>query len=147
MSDEKQKVPAVEGWFTMDFDSPRLIGSKCGACGTYYFPKQNLYCRNPECDSDQFEEVELSNRGKIWSYTNNCYKPPAPYIITTDPFEPFSLAGVELEKEGMIILGMLSDGVTVEDVKVGQEAELVLETLFEEDDVAKVVWKWKPVAG
>jgi uncharacterized OB-fold protein len=146
MSD-KPKVPAVEGWFTMDEASPHLIGSQCSKCKSYYFPKQSLFCRNPECDSEEFDEVELSNRGKIWSYTNNCYKPPAPYIQVADPFEPFALAGVQLEKEGMIILGMLSDGVTVEDVKVGQEAELVLGTLFEDEECEKLVWKWKPIAG
>lgn len=146
MSD-KPKVPAVEGWFTMDEANPRLIGSQCTKCKSYYFPKQSLFCRNPECSSEDFEEVELSNRGKIWSYTNNCYKPPAPYIPVTDPYEPFALAGVELEKEGMIILGMLADGVTIDDVKVGQEAELVLGTLFEDEESEKMVWKWKPVAG
>jgi len=141
----KEKVPAIEGWFSMDEANPHLVGSKCVQCKTYYFPKESRYCKNPACDSDQFEEVALSTRGKIWSYTNNCYPPPAPYVVTTDPFEPVALAAVELEKEGMIVLGELAKGVTVEDVKVGQEVQLILQTLFEDDEKIHIVWKWKPV--
>ena len=79
MSD-KPVVPAIEGWHTMDTEQPQLIGAKCDKCGTYYFPKQVTYCRNPGCDGAEFSETELSRTGKIWSYTNACYKPPAPYV-------------------------------------------------------------------
>ncbi len=141
----KPQAPAVEGWYTMDNQQPHLIGSCCKDCGTYYFPKQSNYCKNPNCDSSEFDEVELSRTGKIWSYTNNCYQPPEPYV-SADPFEPYAIAAVELEKEKMIVLGQVVKGTTVEDLKVGDEVEMVLETLFEDDQSDKVVWKWKPLA-
>ncbi len=144
MSD-KPIAPAIEGWYTLDNQQPHLIGTCCESCGTYYFPKQTHYCRNPDCDSSEFKEVQLSRTGKIWSYTNTCYKPPEPFIAA-DPFEPYSIAAVQLEKEQMIVLGQVVEGVTVEDMKVGQEVELVLETLYEDDEANKVIWKWKPVA-
>lgn len=140
----KPIAAAIEGWFTLDKTAPNLIGSQCQACNTYYFPKGLNYCKNPSCDSSEFSEVPLSRTGKIWSYTNACYKPPEPYVAA-EPFVPYGIAAVQLEKEQMIVLGQLSAGVDVEDVKVGDDVELVLETLHEEDDVTKVTWKWKPV--
>ena len=44
----------------------------------------------------------------------------------------------------MIILGQVVKGVGTESLKVGQEVELVLEPLFEDDESVKITWKWKP---
>jgi uncharacterized OB-fold protein len=139
---DKPRVPAIEGWFTMEA-KPHLIGSQCTACGTYFFPKQDQYCRNPGCDSTEFRDVELSRTGHIWSYTNACYQPPTPYVAA-DPFEPFAIAAVQLEKEQMVVLGQVVTGTGVEELKVGMPVELVLETLHETDDDVKVTWKWQP---
>ena len=144
MSDKPQ-VPAIEGWYTMNADAPHLIGSRCSVCGTYFFPKQDLYCKNPACDGTEFEEVELSRTGTVWSYTNACYQPPEPFVAP-DPFEPYAIAAVQLEKEQMTVLGQVVEGVGVEDLKVGMAMELVLETLHEDEEDTKLTWKWKPVA-
>ncbi|MEH6568001.1 MAG: OB-fold domain-containing protein [Halioglobus sp.] len=143
MSD-KPRVPAIEGWHTMNA-KPHLIGTQCKECGTYFFPKQTHYCKNPACESTDFDEVELSRTGQIWSYTNSCYKPPAPFVAK-DPHEPYAIAAVQLEKEQMVVLGQVVSGLTVEDLKVGMPMELVLETLHETDEDTKVTWKWQPVS-
>tara|TARA_R110000823_G_scaffold210224_3_gene340437 strand:- start:44691 stop:45125 length:435 start_codon:yes stop_codon:yes gene_type:complete len=140
----KPQTPAIEGWYTMT-SSPHLIGTRCRSCSTYFFPKQTHYCRNPECESTEFDEVELSRRGHIWSYTNACYKPPAPFVAA-EPFVPYAIAAVQLEQEQMVILGQVVEGVSVEQLKVGMPVELVLEPLHETDDDIKVTWKWQPVA-
>jgi uncharacterized OB-fold protein len=142
---DKTRVPAVEGWFTTDPDRPALLGTRCASCGTYSFPRETSFCKNPDCTGRDFEEVELSRRGTIWSYTNACYQPPPPYVPTTDPFEPFSLAAVELAEEKMVVLGQLVPGVRLEDLAVGTEVELVIDTLFEDDEHEYLVWKWRPV--
>lgn len=138
--------PAIEGWFTMDAERPQLLGSRCAACGSYYFPKTIAFCRNPACEGEQFEEVPLSRTGKVWSYTNACYAPPEPFVAA-DPYAPFAIAAVELETEQMIILGQVAHGFGVESLHVGQDVELVLETLHRDGDVDKVTWKWRPVAA
>ena len=143
MSD-KPLAPAIEGWHTMNA-KPHLIGTRCKECGTYFFPKQTYYCKNPACESTDFEEVELSRTGHIWSYTNACYKPPAPFVAK-DPHEPYAIAAVQLEKEQMVVLGQVVSGLTVEDLKVGMPMELVLETLHETEEDTKVTWKWQPAA-
>ena len=144
MSD-KPLAPAIEGWHTMAA-KPHLIGTCCRGCGTYFFPKQDQYCRNPACDSTEFDEVELSRTGHVWSYTNACYQPPEPFVAP-DPFEPYTIAAVQLEQEEMVVLGQVIKGVDVEDLKVGMPMELVLETLHETDEDIKVTWKWRPVAA
>ena len=145
MSDKPQ-VPAIEGWYTMDADQPHLIGSCCNDCGTYHFPKQFTYCKNPACDSSDFEEVQLSRRGKVWSYTNACYQPPEPFVAP-DPFHPYAIAAVELEKEQIIVLGQMAEGIDVEQISVGDEVELILEILHASDEGDKLTWKWKPCAA
>ena len=139
-------VPAIEGWYTLDEDNPRLLGSRCDACGTYFFPKQFTYCRNPDCESTDFTEVPLSNTGTLWSYTNACYEPPKPFVAP-DPFEPYTLAAVQLDEEQMVILGQVVKGVEVADLKVGMPMKLVLDILHPAEDGDRVVWKWQPAGG
>ncbi len=140
----KAKTPAVEGWFTLDAESPSLLGTRCQACGTYFFPKEVFFCRNPSCASSELVEVKLSQRGRLWSYTNNCYAPPHPYVAS-EPFEPYAVAAVELENERMVVLGQVAPGVAVESLEVGMEMELTLGTLYENAEREAVIWKWKPV--
>lgn len=141
----KPHAPAIDGWHTMEA-KPHLIGTRCVKCGTYFFPKQTHYCRNPNCDSTEFEEVELSRTGTVWSYTNACYKPPEPFVAA-DPFEPYTIAAVELAEEKMVVLGQVAEGISVEELKVGMEMELVLEPLHETEEDIKVTWKWRPITG
>ncbi|HQQ64230.1 MAG TPA: Zn-ribbon domain-containing OB-fold protein [Pseudomonadales bacterium] len=141
----KPTVPALEGWFTLDAEKPHLLGTQCKSCGTYYFPKQSVFCKNPACDSESFDEVPLSRTGKIWSFTNACYQPPEPYVAA-DPYVPYTIIAVELEKEKMVVLGQAIEGVDVSQLKAGMNVELVLEKLFEDEQSIKMTWKWKPVA-
>jgi uncharacterized OB-fold protein len=142
----KERVPAVDGWFTLDAADPRLLGNRCTRCGSYFFPKASAFCRNPACDGTEFDEVALSNRGTIWSFTTNHYAPPAPYVAP-DPFEPYSVAAVELPEERMVVLGQVADGVDPATLRVGAEVELTFGTLFEDEEHEYVVWKWKPIEG
>lgn len=136
------QIPAIEGWFTTGAE-PHLLGSRCKRCHTYFFPKESFFCKNPSCASDEFEEVELSRHGRVWSYTNGCYQPPAPYV-SPDPFVPYTIVAVELAEEKIIVLGQAALGLGVEDLKVGMEVELVLEPLYRDEDGEHIVWKWKP---
>jgi uncharacterized protein len=138
-------VAAIEGWYTLD-DPPHLIGSRCLTCGTYFFPRQGSFCRNPACAGVTFEEVKLSRTGRVWSYTNACYQPPPPFVAAV-PFVPFAIAAVELAAERMIVLGQVSAGTEVADLAVGMEMELVLEPLYTEGTQEKLIWKWKPMRG
>lgn len=138
--------PVVEGWFTDGENGAALIGTKCTSCQTPYFPKQTLSCRNPECRGTEFEEVELSRKGRIWSFTNAGYAPPEPYIAR-DPHEPFVIAAVELEVEKMVVLGQMVRGTAIEDLSAGDQVELVIEEIYIDNGESRTSWKWKPVAS
>lgn len=139
-------VPAVEGWFTTDAE-PHLLGTRCTSCGTVFFPKAGGFCRNPACRGREFDDIELSRVGKVWSYTDAQYQPPPPYIAACDPYEPFALAAVELDAEQVVVLGQVARGYGVDDLAVGTPVELVVEPLYEIDGVEHLIYRWKPIAG
>lgn len=139
-------APVLEGWFTQDAEKPQLIGTRCNGCGTYHFPPQTVFCRNPACASDQLEEVRLSRSGTLWSFTNACYPPPPPYVYD-DPFEPYAIAAVELAEEGMVVLGQVVKGTGIERLEIGMEMELALESIPAQDGEPRMTWKWRPAGG
>ncbi len=138
-----QQVPAVEGWFTAG-DEPALIGARGVESGSYFFPKAVAVSANPSAPFEEREEVLMSRRGKVWSFTTNHYKPPPPYVAP-EPFVPYTVVAVELAKERIVVLGLLADGADPALLRVGQEVELVLGTLYEDDEGEHVVWKWRPI--
>lgn len=144
----KTQAPALgsEGWFTAD-PEPALLGQQCTTCSTYVFPKAGYGCPNPACLGTEFDEVRLSRFGTVWSYTDARYEPPSPHVTPGDEHVPFCIAAVELAAERLIVLGQVVPGVTVEDLSVGDEVELVVETLFSDDETDHQVWKWSPVDG
>jgi hypothetical protein len=146
-------VPAIEGWFTTG-EEPHLLGTRCTSCGTPFFPRADGFCRNPSCRGREFTEIALSRYGKVWSYTDAQYQPPPPYIAfrsDSDPdpgsYVPFALAAVHLVEEDIVVLGQLAEGYTVDDIEVGTEVELVVETLYELEGEHHVIYRWKPLAS
>ena len=138
----KTQVPAVEGWFTMDETEPRLLASHGVETGSYFFPKNLAFSRNPAAPAEALDEVELSRRGKVWSWTTNHYEPPPPYVAP-NPFVPYTVVAVELPDEQMVVLGPLAAGCDPADLRVGADVELALGTLYEDDDHEYVVWQWR----
>jgi uncharacterized OB-fold protein len=139
----KTRVPAVEGWFTMD-EEPALLASRGVETGSYFFPKNLAFSRNPAAPTEELSEVELSRRGRVWSWTTNHYQPPEPYQ-SPEPFVPYTVVAVELVEEQMVVLRPLAPGVDPSTLSVGTDVELTLGTLYEDDDHEYVVWQWKPV--
>jgi uncharacterized OB-fold protein len=43
------------------------------------------------------------------------------------------------------VLGQVADGFTVEDISVGDEVELVVETLYVDETGDRTIWRWRPV--
>jgi len=141
----KTRVPAVEGWFTMDEAAPALIGARGRESGSYYWPPAFAVSANPSTPGEEREETTLSRRGRLWSWTTNHYAPPEPYVAP-DPFVPYTVCAVELERERMVVLGQLATGADAGTLAVGMEMELVLGALYEDDEHEYVVWQWAPAA-
>ncbi|MFG2630640.1 Zn-ribbon domain-containing OB-fold protein [Streptomyces sp. NPDC048473] len=146
------RTPVVAGWFTEDSTDQdfRLLGSRCSACSSVFFPRQDVFCRNPQCAGGELAEVPLSRLGTVWSYTDGRYRPPAPYLSDPDvPWEPYTLVAVELAAERMVVLGQAAPGVGVADLAVGMTVEVVPGVLGggapDGEGATWTTWHWRPV--
>ena len=141
----RKRMPVVDGWFAGTGDDFRLLGTCCAACASVFFPREDTHCRNPGCSGGDLEEVPLSRRGRVWSYTDSRYRPPSPYVSNRElPWEPYALIAVELEAERIVVLGQAAPGVTVADLAVGMEVEVVPGVLHEDTETAWTTWHWRP---
>ena len=139
-----QDAPAIDGWWSVDESGvPHLTGARCQRCSTFVFPPRENNCPNPGCGGDELEQVALSRRGTLWSYTENRYQPPPPYP-QSESFAPFAVAAVQLADEGIIVLGKVVEGTLAADLTVGMEMELTTMPLYVDDDgVQRSVYAWK----
>jgi uncharacterized OB-fold protein len=140
-----RQVPIAPGLFTWPSANPQLIASKCGGCGELTFPSQGS-C--PSCTRRDCEEVLLSRRGTLWTFTIMHFPPPVPPFegdADRETFVPFGVGYVELE-EGIRVESRLTEN-DPEKLQIGMEVELVLEQFGEnEDGVPRVTFAFQPVA-
>jgi len=131
--------PCVPGLFSSD-GGVKVLGSRCVTCGTPYFPKATS-CHNPACSGSKMEPCEFGGRGKLWSYSVADFPPPLPHKYDK-PFKPYAIGVVDLEN-GLRLVGQMVD--PPEAVRVGAAVELVIDTLYHEQDKAFTTWKFKLV--
>ncbi|MER3452185.1 MAG: benzoylsuccinyl-CoA thiolase [Acidimicrobiia bacterium] len=131
--------PPVATWFGRDAHGAYLVGRHCRSCGSWVFPPVTPFCPNPACGASDLEDRPMSRRGTLWSYTENRYPPPPPYVAG-EPFEPYTVAAVELAGERMIVLGQVANGVPTTALRVGLAMEVTIEPLPD----GLEVWKWRP---
>ena len=122
------QIPIAEGLFTWPADEPRLIGSKCSACAEVAFPAQQG-C--PACSANDSETIELSRRGRLWTWTVQNFVPPPPYAGDPAEFTPYGVGYIELP-EGVRVEARLTEN-DPDRLKIGMEMELVIER-FKDDD-------------
>jgi len=142
MNNYKNKFPVRQGLWTNvtnPMEKARLIGSRCCSCGEVFFPKKdNGICTN--CQSIKLEEIKLSLRGKIYSYTVVMQRPPVYYKGEI----PYAIGFVELP-EG-IRVETLFTGCEPERIKVGMEVEMLIEKLHEDEEGNEILgYKFKPI--
>jgi uncharacterized OB-fold protein len=121
--DRVSQVPIAKGIFTWPSDQPRLIGSRCKACGIITFPSQSS-C--PRCAGPDMAEQLLSRRGRLWAWTTQDFPPPAPPYAGPQgkAFVPFGVGYVELPGEVKVETRLTE--TDPERLEHGMEMELVL---------------------
>jgi len=136
-----QRVPVVDGLFAETPDGPRLLGSRCTACGTHSFPKSAV-CRNPGCASQQIEDAALGPRGTLWSFSVQHYPPPPPAKYE-EPYVPYAIGLIDLP-EGLRVLARVATD-TPERLVAGADVELVLQKLYTDANGNDVItWMFAP---
>jgi uncharacterized OB-fold protein len=141
---EAARAPVIEGLFAETPDGPRLLGSRCSACGTPYFPR-SAHCHAAGCAGGRVEDAAFGPRGTLWSWAVQCYPPPPPARYD-EPYEPYALGLVDLA-EGLRVLARLelSEGARL---RAGLPVELVLAPLCRHPERGELVtWKFRPRAG
>lgn len=141
-SEGRRRIPLKEGLFTVSSTTdeiPQLIGSKCPSCGEINFPKRQL-C--PNCHERNVEEIKLSRKGKIYSFTVVMQRPP---IYYKGPI-PYAMGFVELP-EGVRVQSLFT-GCDPETLKIDMDVELVIEKLYVDDEGNEIVtYKFRPICA
>lgn len=132
---------AIEaGYFTVPDDPaepPRLLGSRCPACGEHFYPRRQVCAR---CLHEGTDEVLLGPRGRLWTWT---YVHVPLFAKKDGSVGAYGVGQVDLP-EGPRVQAILVGGP--DDFAIGMELELDLETLSTDkdgDDV--VIYRFKPV--
>ena len=132
--------PIEDGYFTIPdepSEAPRLLGSRCEACGEHFFPRRVVCAR---CLAEGCVDVLLGPRGHIytWTYVH------VPLFAKRDrEVSSYGVAQVDLP-EGPRVQGILVG--ESDDFRIGMEVELDLETLSQ-DKVGNevVIFRFRPV--
>jgi len=98
----RDRVPIREGLLSgplSRLDAVRLAGSKCTACSETSLGKRSI-C--PNCGRNTVQNLSLSDRGVLWSFTVVRHRPPGNYM-GPQPFMPFGLGLVDLP-DGLRVL-------------------------------------------
>ncbi|HEY8155481.1 MAG TPA: OB-fold domain-containing protein [Myxococcota bacterium] len=135
------RIPVAEGIFTWPGDDPRLIGSRCAACGIVTFPAQGS-C--PRCASTGMAEHLLPRRGRLWAWTTQAFPPPSPPYAGPkgDDFVPYGVGYVELGGE-LKVEARLTE---TKGLEIGMAMELVLVPFRTDDQGNEVVtFAFRPV--
>jgi uncharacterized OB-fold protein len=135
------RVPVAEGVFTGPSQEPRLIGSRCAACGIVTFPAQGS-C--PRCPSTEMAEHLLPRRGRLWAWTTQEFPPPSPPYAgpTGDDFAPYGVGYVELDGELKVEARLTESS----GLRIGMDMELVLVPFRRDDQGREVVtFAFRPV--
>ena len=136
------RVPVEDGYFTVPDDpaeAPRLLGSRCPACGEHFFPRRHVCAK---CLAEGCEDVLLGPRGRLWTWT---YVHVPLFAKKDARVDAYGVGQVDLP-EGPRVQAILVGGP--EDFRIGIDMELDLETLRTGDDGREVViFRFRPIAG
>jgi len=136
---QTDRIPVKDGLFTFaqnSKDGPQLIASKCPSCSEIFFPRRKI-CQN--CQASNLKEITLNSRGKIFSYTVVMQQPVSNYRGPV----PYAFGWVELP-EGVRV-ETLYTGCELEDLRIGMDVELVVETLHHDTEGREIIChKFRP---
>ncbi len=135
------QVPIEAGYFTVPAQPgapPILLGSRCASCAEVFFPRR-LVCA--KCLHEGCEDVELTTRGRLWTWT---YVHVPLFAKKDGSVDSYGVGQVDLP-EGPRIQAILVGGP--DDFEIGMELDLDLETLNQDKDGNDVViYRFRPVA-
>jgi uncharacterized OB-fold protein len=122
--------PIAEGLWSNNAQQ-RLIGARRKSDGEIIFPM-------PSGDAaDDYDAVELSPTGALWSWTIQSFRPKTPPYIGPEEFTPFAIGYVELPDQ-VIVETRLTQ---THGLKIGMAMELVIQPF----DGSVLTYAFRPV--
>ncbi|MFF4034278.1 Zn-ribbon domain-containing OB-fold protein [Streptomyces sviceus] len=137
MNTRTEQLPVAEGLFTWppgDGNPLRLIGSECADCALVSFPAAPACVR---CASTESKQRLLADRGTLWTYTTQDFRPPSPPYDGPAAFEPYAVGYVELPGE-LLVEARLTEP-DPDKLRIGQPMRLTLVPYTVRDDGTEVV--------
>ena len=121
----------------------RLIAKKCRSCGAVNFPPRQTCL---ECGYSDFEDVKLSGRGKIYTFTIiGKGGAPTEFDDLQNMTGEYAVAIIELE-EGPKVVAQLTDcHPNPNEIKIGMEVKAVIRRLYEQERIIRYGYKFKPI--
>lgn len=134
------RIPIEEGYFTIPEgeERPRLLGSRCPACGEHFFPRR-VVCA--ACLHEGCEDVELGPTGRLWTWT---YVHVPLFAKKDDTPSTYGVGQVDLPEGPRVQAILVGDR---DEFEIGMELVLDLETLRTNGDGDEVViFRFAPAA-
>lgn len=119
----------------------RLMGLRCKKCNAVNFPPKGVckYCNA----SSEFEEVQLSGRGKVHTFVLiSAGGAPPEFAEQEKAGGQYPVAIVELE-EGPKVIGQVAD-INPKDISIGMPVKAELRKIYTEEDVIRYGFKFVP---
>lgn len=121
----------------------RLIAGRCKSCGALAYPQRNV-CTG--CGHIHFEDVSLSGRGTIFTYTIIARGgAPAEFDDQQTMTGRIACGIVELE-EGPRIIAQFTDWRD-EDLAIGNKVTAVVSRLFDQEGILRYGTKFVPLGA
>jgi 3-hydroxy-3-methylglutaryl CoA synthase len=113
----------------------RRYGNRCRECGFVQYPMRRICL---DCGvKDSMEDVRISDRGEIFTFTREHYIPFQPL----NP--PMAMVVVDMEGGGRLHIQMTDH--EYDEVFIGNKVRLTYRRLFEAGDVTNYFWKCIPI--
>jgi len=127
-----EKVFFREDIFTEGAEGTILLAHKCKSCGKVYFPKVH-FC--PNCFSVELEEIPLSRKGTLYTYTIT-------YMSSSHLEAPYANGFVDTPEGARVFapLAMVED----KPFKIGMEMELEVCPLWREEGKEIIAYRFSP---
>lgn len=96
-------------------------------------------------DVDRFDRIELPDRGSLWSFTIQRFRPKSPPYAGPEAFQPYAVGYVALG-DAIIVESRLV-GAAFEDLRIGMALRLTLEPFVLATGETRLTYAFTPEAS
>lgn len=116
---------------------PVLLAGRDRSDGRLVFPLP--------ADVERFDRIELPDRGSLWSFTIQRFRPKSPPYAGAEAFQPYAVGYVALD-DAIIVESRLV-GAAFEDFRIGMGLRLTLEPFVLATGETRLTYAFTPEAS